>query len=376
MPGENPQPGKLLSEARTALINRDRKGALNAAIEGLRYELAPEQGAELSRIAAEVLLFYGEVHNALGYAKKSREYVIASGDCRIAYNSAITLGNIFARMNDYLGAEMAWSEALTFAGMQGETGSEALPLFNMAMLDQRRGNHVRALDTLEKLRARFEKTKNLRWLASCYSRIAFSYTEIGEIDKALANLHKQEELAAKSNKKNLMANALFRRGSIYLKQDDYPKALPLLEESSRLFEELGDIKNLALVLCNLAEVHININQIEQAESELREATRLANKTDSSTAHNIIKILYAQMFTFEGQPERALDSYNEALIQAEARNDEYCLHILHESLHDVIEKFGVNLNQFKNLLGRALSNYDRRGLKREAEETEGWLAKIP
>lgn len=349
--------------------------ALQLAEQGLKYELTEAQGAELNRVAAEVLCRKGELKRAQTYAKKARTHALASGDYRILYSSAVALGNIFARKNNYAAADMAYNEALTLAGIHKDTRLEGPVLLNMAQLDQHRGNHIRALDILNKVRGRLEKTKEQRLLAVCYSRMAFSYMEENRLKEALSSVKELEELAEQKGDKSLMASAHFRRGSVYLKQDEFPKALPEFQESSEIYKELGDIKNLAIVICDLARVYINLGKVRKANSLLKEATASAQKIDSENVLCKIKIILADKAVLRGSWGQARGFYEEALTKAEAIDNEDRLHYLHKSLGKTVEKMGFNLPGLESLLKRALESYVRLGLKREAEETQRWLAQI-
>jgi tetratricopeptide (TPR) repeat protein len=278
-------------------------------------------------------------------------------------------------MNNYATADMAYNEALTLAGIHKDTRLEALVLLNMAQLDQHRGNHIRALDILNKVRGRLEKANKQRLLAVCYSRMAFSYMVENRLEEALSSVKELEELAEQKDDKILMASAHFRRGSIYLKREKFSKALPEFQRTEVLFRGLGDVKNLALVICDLARVYINLGKVRNANSLLKEATALAQKTDSENVLCKIKIILADKAVLKKSWGQARGFYEEALTKAEAIDNEDRFHYLHESLGKTVKKMGFNLPGLESLLKRALESYVRLGLKREAEETQRWLAQI-
>lgn len=373
-PGENA--GGLLQDARAALKNGKSEQAFDAALKGMKHELSQEQAAELHRIAAEALIRQGKLRQARTYAESGLAYGRASGDYRAAYDSAMTVGRVFAVMSNYAAAEQMWSEALTLAGMHQDKRLQALVLLDMAMLDQRRGNHKRALNSLESVRKSFEKSKSLRPLAICYGRMVLSFIEDERFDDALHYSDKIESLALKLEDKQLEAIAHFRKSSIFLKQDNFNEALVHLREAARLFEEVDDVKNLALVLCDLARVHVNLEKFSEAQPLLEQVGILAEKMESPDVSAKLKITLADRSTFLDQWEEARSYYLEALTKVEQTLNEDRLSVLHESLKKTLKKLGFSLTGLKDLLTRARKCYLQAGLVREAEETERWLTKIP
>ncbi len=366
----------LLEKASEALRRGERSSALAFALEGVKYECSPSDAVELNRIAAEALLAEGRLRRARTYAEIARQTAHTTGDYRLGYASAVTLGKVFARMNQYAAADQMWSEALTLAGANKDLRLQGLVLLNMAILDQRRGNHRRALNTLRTVSRNFKKANALRPLAICYSRMALSFVEEGNLDNAIKNTKSLELLADQLEDKGLMASAFFRRGSIYLKQDRFSQALSPIQESANLFRKLGDLKNLALVLCDLARVYMNLEDMDKADSLLKEATGLAEEIESHNVLNAVQIALADIAVLNDSWEEAKGLYHEALRKAEAINNEDRFRVLHESFGKSIRKLGLDLAGLEDLLVQAKEGYVRLGLTREAEETERWLAQIP
>lgn len=365
----------VVEEARAALKKGENEKALQLAREGLKCELTKGHRSELNRIAAEVLYRKGELKRAQAYAEEARVHARAAGDYRIICGATNALGLVFFRMNDYAAADRAWSEVLTIAGMKDNKGLQSLALFNMAMLDQRRGNHVRALDILEKTRFRLEQLKPSVLLVRCYGRMAFSLMEKGKMKDAFIYSKKTEDLAQHFDRKDLLAIAHFRKGSIYLKQDKFSKALSPLQEACNLFREVGDTRNCALVMCDLALIHINLKKTRKANSLLNEAVVLAKKVESDGVLCKINVLLADKTVFSGSWKKAKAFYEEALAKAEAINNEDWFRHLHESLRKTVKKKGFKLAGLKDLLERVQKSHVRLGLKREAEETRRWAKRI-
>jgi len=369
------EPEVMLSRAREALRQGNKRDALLAALTGLRFELTPLLGSELNRIAAEVLMKTEGLFRAKEHAKKARAYAIASGDYLNIYHSAMTLGQVFARMNNYTAAYAAWTEALTFAGMGGDAVQEGQALLNIAILDQRRGKHTRALDILQKVLSRFDETGKPRLLARCYSRMIFSYLEENHMEKALDASHLLETLAQQLNDTDLEAIALFRRGSIYMKLEQYPKAISLLEESKELFLDLEDMKNVAVVLYHIARVMIDLKEKDQAEKLLTQAEEISEQVGSEDVVCSIIITYIYLDLLNDDWERARQRYEEIFAMSDKISNEDRFREIHYNLSSIIKTHGVHLPGMANILAQARNNYLILGLRKQAKEAQRWLSQI-
>lgn len=368
--------GRLLEKARSALKGGKSEQALEYTKECLRHESSQEQAAELNRIAAEALLRQGKPLKARTYAESALSHGRASGNYRSAYDCAVTLGKVFARMNQYAAADHMWSEALTLAGLNKDRRLQALALLDLAMLDQRRGNHKRALNSLEGVRKSLQRTKTLRPLAVCYSRIAYSLLEEGKSEQAYHNLTELEMLAAQMKDDSLKASAHYRRASIYLKENRFKLALPEMKKVAETYKKIGDLKNLVLVLCDLARVYMNVGNSTKCDSVLEQVGVLIGELESTDVSAKLDITLAEKYSLDGSWAEAKKHYLGGLTKVEQTLNEDRLATLHESLQKTLKKLGFKLAGLEDLLLRARKCYLKAGLSREAEETERWLAEIP
>lgn len=372
----NPEKANLVEQARAALGLGKAKKALRLVQEGLKGELADAHKAELNRVAAEALSHLGELEHARIYVEQARGYAMGSGDYRVLYNIALTAGNVLARMNNYGGADMMYSEALTMAGMGRDTFREARVLMNISMLDQRRGNHARALDVLGKLMPRLEKAGRKRIQAVCYSRMAYSYLEAGKLDEARQSILKLQEHAQELGDRWIEASLHYRKGSLCLKQDNYKTALNDFEKASTIYRDLSEAKNLALVLTDMAECYIKLGEADKSIPLLDEAAALACKADSPDLFCKAYVLSAERSTANRAWKDASEYYRKALKEAEVINNPDRFRYFHQSLSEVIAEAGPSIPGIKNVLSRLWEKYLKLGLEEEAKETEDWLSDIP
>ncbi len=367
---------KLLAEARECIRKSKSEDALRCAVQGLKHTPTAVESAELNRIAGEALLNRGQLDEAFDYVTIARRYALTCGDSEVLCKSILALGNVYARMNRYALADKAWSEALTLASINGDVRLQGRILVNRAVLSQRYGDHGQAIVILEDTKKRLEKVGDLRGLAGCYDCIAFSYMEKDEPKLAMQSFEKLEELARQLDDKRLDAITHFRRGALHLKQDEFTEALEPLKGAYGLFKGLGDRKNLAIVLCNLARVHIGLEQLDKVGACLSEAVGLAKVVDSASLMSNIQMVRGEMGVYEGAGDRAIRYFTEALSYAEKARDVERFRSLHGRLGEMVEKLGFELPGLRELLRQAHSNYSGVGLTKELAKLDEWLKQIP
>lgn len=370
------QSAKFLSKARDALIKGDREEALRCAVEGLKQNPTGNGSAELNRIAAGVLLESGSVKLALNHAEKAMELSTDIDDYMEGYRSTMLLGQVLARMDRYTEALFSWNKALDIGRQNKDVCAQSTSLLNLAMLEQRFGNHERAIQILAEAEDLLKNEKDLRLLATCCSRKTLSFMETGKIDLALDNCMKLEEIARKSGIKPLIASSNFRKGTIYLDQDDYEKALVPLQTASDIYKELGDNKNLALTLCNLASTYIGLEQPDEVDMLLKEVVTLARGVDSTLVMSEVQLVLAEMAVFRHNAPQIDYCYEEFLRLAEEIGNEERFKVFHESIGKSLNKLGFEIFGIKRILERARTSYKKLGLKKELKELDAWLERVP
>ena len=367
---------KLLAEARECIRKNKSEDALRCAVQGLKHMPTAVESAELNRIAGEALLNRGQLNEAFDYVTIARRYALTCGDSEVLCKSVLALGNVYARMNRYALADKAWSEALTLASINGDVRLQGRILVNRAVLSQRYGDHGQAIVILEDAKKRLEKVGDLRGLAGCYGCIAHSYMEKDEPKLAIQSFEKLEELALQLDDKRLDAITHFRRGAMHLKQNEFTEALESLKGAYGLFKGLGDRKNLAIVLCNLARVHIGLEQLDKVGACLSEAVGLAKVVDSASLMSMIQKIRGEMAVYEGAGDRAIRYFTEALSYAEKASDVERFRSLHERLAEMVKTLGFELPGLERFLKQARRVYPSVGLKNELVELDEWLKQIP
>jgi len=158
-------------------------------------------------------------------------------------------------------------------------------------------------------------------LASNYNGLGSSYEDMGDDDKALFYYEKAIDAARKLGNKEWLADDLFLAGSIYYRKSlNYEKAYAYLEESRKLFSEIGAKDSLPIVLHELGKAALSVGKYEKALSSFNESLKLYKEKgdENSVGANLslIGLVYSKM----GQLKKALSYFEEALKIAKKHND--------------------------------------------------------
>lgn len=170
--------------------------------------------------------------------------------------------------------------------------------------------------------------------ASNYNGLGSSYEDMGDDDKALFYYEKAIDAARKLGNKEWLADDLFLAGSIYYRRSiDYQKAYDYLEESRRIFEELGNKDSLSIVLHELGKAARATGKFEKALQYFEESTKLyRQKGDQHSVEanlNQIGVTYSKM----GHYEKALSYYEESLKIAKQYKDYEAISIVMRDIAD-------------------------------------------
>ncbi|NLI99518.1 tetratricopeptide repeat protein, partial [bacterium] len=139
----------------------EKEKAFLTTVDKLREEKSPVERSSLASFASKMLFEAGKFEKALEYALEARNQARLADDYIAFCKAAISIGRIHFRQGRLREAEQAWHEALSLVVIFGNRKLHGRILLNLSILDQRRGNHVRALDILEKARLMLQEENDL-----------------------------------------------------------------------------------------------------------------------------------------------------------------------------------------------------------------------
>lgn len=241
-------------------------------------------------------------------------------------------------------------------------GDEAERLWELGEKASEAGKYKEALSYFDKSLARCGS--NLECVSANMNSIGAVYEALDDDKKALPYYEKALAAARKINNRDLIATNLFNTGAVYYRAyNQYDKALARMQESEKIFRQLGDNKSLAIVLFNLGKVYNAMGRYDKSlplfNESLRINRQLKNQQGIAVTLNLIGNAYAGL----GQYDKPLAYYQEALGILRRINNQIelatTLRYIGDAYCDLMErdKALTYYNQALDILKRANSRFD-------------------
>lgn len=349
----------------------EKEKAFLTTVDKLREEKSPVERSSLASFASKMLFEAGKFEKALEYALEARNQARLADDYIAFCKAAISIGRIHFRQGRLREAEQAWHEALSLVVIFGNRKLHGRILLNLSILDQRRGNHVRALDILEKARLMLQEENDLEGLATCFSRMVLSHAKLNHVEDAILGNVFLRDIADKTGNKRLKAYAFFREGAVNVHFNEYRKSLNLFEEAKILFEELGERENLVLVLYNMIAPNLALRRIGKAETIYHEILEKSKGLNSPKVKGFVKLAEAEIMISKKETRKGCRLYRKVLDIFEKEDEDENLQLFHSSLKSMIEKSHC---EFKKLVETTRVIYEALGLTNEIADLDLWLLK--
>lgn len=188
---------------------------------------------------------------------------------------------------------------------------EAERLWELGEKAAEAGKHKEALAYYDKSLQRCGG--NLECFASNYNSIGAVYEALDEDKKAFNYYERALNEARKINHRDLIATNLFNTGAIYYRAfNQYDKALARLQESEKIFRQLGDKKSLAIVLFNTGKVYNATGRYDRSLAVFNESLALNRQAKNDQGVAVTLNLIGNAYAGLGQYDKPLPYYQEAL----------------------------------------------------------------
>lgn len=212
------------------------------------------------RIRAGGLLLAGTLAHELGdfplAAARLRESLVLFrelGEERRIANCLCRLGRLLGVQGDYPEAEALLGESLIIAQGVADNRIAAMVRLNLGIIANFQRDYVRGEQEARESLALHRQNQYPWGIASALGVMAVAVRNQGNLRGGLA-LHEEclAQCRALGDTQGV-ARSLHSLGNIYLHLAEYSTALPLFQESLRLFDEISDRWNVALLLSEVAQ---------------------------------------------------------------------------------------------------------------------------
>jgi serine phosphatase RsbU (regulator of sigma subunit) len=226
--------------------------------------------------------------------------------------------------------------------------------------EQGEDNYNDALEYYDKALKIFEELNYKSGIASSFYRIAGIYTSYSkpQNDQALHYALKFLNLSKEIEDKTLIAQANEIIGIIYLRENQFNEASVHLNNSLKMWEELGNLFGEAGIYLEMANNYYNIKDFKNSERNLLKSYEIAEKVDAPL---IIRDIYLNLSLTYWQTK----SFEKALIY----RDQYYLlkdSLQSEEMTNEITRLEVK-NEFNSQLKEQKLEQEKMRIQHEAKE---------
>lgn len=157
-----------------------------------------------------------------------------------------------------------------------------------------------------------EKANNNLGLAINYHNIGYAEEAKGNIDIALANYEKSLYFNETINSEIGRMICFNSIGGIYLKKENYTNAEPIIRDALKKALALKDQFYIASSYINLGQLEIELNQIYEAEKNLKKGLEVANTYNLKSSVASASKLLSEVNQKKGNFKTALEYYQKAV----------------------------------------------------------------
>lgn len=195
---------------------------------------------------------------------------------------------------------------------------------------------------------------------------------LGKYDQALDWAQKAREIFKKHRDRLRLARLDSNMGNLLYRQDRFAEALLLYERASRELRRLGQARDVAAALSNIAVCYISLNDFVRAEQCYRTARQYCVRHHFPLLVAEADYNIAYLYYLRGEYTRAIEMYQEAREHCDRVGDIY-----HRALCDLDQSelyLEVNLSEEGSQLARqALAGFKELDMGYEAAKAQANLA---
>jgi tetratricopeptide (TPR) repeat protein/DNA-binding CsgD family transcriptional regulator len=205
-------------------------------------------------------------------------------------------------------------------------------LMNLAIGYRNKGEYKTSIKQLLDAIELNKNEKNNVGVAMAYGELASNYNYMLEYDKSVDYLLKAIAiLKAEKNTKHLTA-VKQKLANTYLAKQNYKFAIDLYRECLAEFKAAGISKNYYLTLVNLGDALIQVKDLAGSKQALQEAVIGLEKFGDKEMLGICYSKIADLDTKQGQPAKAIASYEKAINVLKKTNSSRIIRISGEYIN--------------------------------------------
>jgi diguanylate cyclase (GGDEF)-like protein len=302
----------LMNRLAWSLRIRDPKRALVISNETLELSRSCEDGGsyEPGIAAALVTLSFldgeaGNLDTSLSRALEALSHIKDQPHPEILIGAWYTLGWVYFYLGDYPASLEFGLKSLKLAREIENQEREAWCLDLVASTYK---DPAQAIEMHQQAYAIFEKLDLIEGKSRILNNWAYALKESKECEPALKMANRSLELAKQGNLKGDVINVTATIGEILTDMGKLSEAQTRLGDATLLFDEYGRDISSVYILVDLGQVHLEQNNLDQAEQVLYSALQVAMEMEMRSEQARCNLYLSEVFERRADYQKALEHY--------------------------------------------------------------------
>jgi len=259
----------------------------------------------------------GDFEKAMAYNRMAVHYIRQSpGNNRRMAQAYNNLGTSFRGLGQYDSATYYYYRSIAAQQQYGFVDSRAFPYNNLGSIFLTLSRPEQAAAMFKRSAAIAEQENNHRLLAASYYGLGcvyltYRYGERDSFSTAAAYLNKSLQIARQHHFQDIVYNNLSSLGVLYSKQQRFPEAIALYEQSLQLGKQ--DSYHTLQTLSAIGHTYYDMKDFKKAAAVLRQAYDKAQQFDNDMLPHLSHLLGAT-YKEQGKLAQAIEYY-ESYIEA-------------------------------------------------------------
>lgn len=280
----------------------DARVQLEQAREMAKVVNGPYQQIRILFQLSSVALKQARGAEARQFATQALELAQANQMETLTARGFIELANVDFVLADYAGAERNFQQGLQTAQKSGARLNEARARLSLASLYEQTGELDKALPYQEQALAFYRIGGYRTEINQALNLRARLYRQKGDYKSALQAFEEQLNFAQQGGDQAQIAAAHMSIGNLLSDEEKYAQALQHFERSYEINSSLKNQLNLGYGFLSRGMAHWRLGQRDEATSDLKQASEIAKRDDSSfkTLQALIALNEAQIMLSDRQ----------------------------------------------------------------------------
>lgn len=250
----------------------------------------------------------GDFDKALQFYQRSFQLKMEIGQSKSAKSTIMNIGGIYFMQGYYHKALKSFLESEKLSRELNDDMGIAHCAMNTYVVYEKMGRSEEAIKKAREAIPYLVSAKQERYLSDIYHKIATSKIALNELDSAEYYVNTGLQIA-QLNHDSIKISLLYNsRANLLFKKDDFINALIWADKAKEIREAKNDVLNLPLMYTFLSDVHLHLNNLNEAERYITKSIELARSIGQRDALIKAYATASRVFQKKKNFSRALDYY--------------------------------------------------------------------